>query len=139
VREFKRRFILEVLAGHRGNQCKAAKELGVHRNTLSRILSELKIRARSGLHSAARHGASAGRSMQSAESAPKNRSQGTGRRVQTAGPVPFPSFTFRTPRTHLAHRRPQPITCSYEQFGGGARLRGGRVPLGRTAGVSFRH
>jgi DNA-binding NtrC family response regulator len=43
VREFKRRFILEVLASHRGNQCKAAKELGVHRNTLSRILAELKI------------------------------------------------------------------------------------------------
>jgi len=43
VREFKRRFILEVLAGHRGNQCKAAKELGVHRNTLSRILTELEI------------------------------------------------------------------------------------------------
>jgi DNA-binding NtrC family response regulator len=43
VREFKRRFILEVLSGNRGNQCKAAKELGVHRNTLSRILNELKI------------------------------------------------------------------------------------------------
>jgi len=52
VREFKRRFILEVLAGHRGNQCKAAKELGVHRNTLSRILAELEIdptQVRSGL------------------------------------------------------------------------------------------
>ncbi|HEV2279695.1 MAG TPA: helix-turn-helix domain-containing protein [Acidobacteriaceae bacterium] len=43
VREFKRRFILEVLASNRGNQCKAAKELGVHRNTLSRILAELEI------------------------------------------------------------------------------------------------
>jgi Fis family transcriptional regulator, factor for inversion stimulation protein len=43
VREFKRRFLLDVLAGHRGNQCKAAKELGVHRNTLSRILAELEI------------------------------------------------------------------------------------------------
>jgi len=43
VREFKRRFILEVLASHRGNQCKAAKELGVHRNTLSRILEDLDI------------------------------------------------------------------------------------------------
>jgi len=43
VREFKRRFILEVLSSHRGNQCKAAKELGVHRNTLSRILTDLKI------------------------------------------------------------------------------------------------
>ena len=46
VREFKRRFILEVLAGHRGNQCKAAKELGVHRNTLSRTMQELKIDVR---------------------------------------------------------------------------------------------
>lgn len=43
VREFKKRFLLEVLACHRGNQCKAAKELGVHRNTLSRMLAELEI------------------------------------------------------------------------------------------------
>lgn len=43
VREFKRRYILEVLACHRGNQCKAAQELGVHRNTLSRILEDLDI------------------------------------------------------------------------------------------------
>jgi Fis family transcriptional regulator len=41
VREFKKRYILEVLARHRGNQCKAADELGMHRNTLSRTLSEL--------------------------------------------------------------------------------------------------
>lgn len=41
VREFKKRFILEVLAKHRGNQCKAAEELGMHRNTLSRTLTEL--------------------------------------------------------------------------------------------------
>lgn len=41
VREFKKRFILEVLAHHRGNQCKAADELGMHRNTLSRTLAEL--------------------------------------------------------------------------------------------------
>ncbi len=43
VREFKKRFILEVLTNHRGNQCKAAKELGMHRNTLSRTLEELGI------------------------------------------------------------------------------------------------
>lgn len=41
VRQFKRRYILEVLARHRGNQCKAAEELGMHRNTLSRTLAEL--------------------------------------------------------------------------------------------------
>jgi DNA-binding NtrC family response regulator len=41
VREFKKRYILEVLANHRGNQCKAAEELGMHRNTLSRTLTEL--------------------------------------------------------------------------------------------------
>lgn len=41
VREFKKRFILEVLGRHRGNQCKAAEELGMHRNTLSRTLTEL--------------------------------------------------------------------------------------------------
>ncbi len=43
VREFKKRFILEVLSNHRGNQCKAAKELGMHRNTLSRTIEELGI------------------------------------------------------------------------------------------------
>ncbi len=41
VREFKRRYLLQVLVNHRGNQCKAAEELGMHRNTLSRTLSEL--------------------------------------------------------------------------------------------------
>ncbi|MGC9199327.1 MAG: helix-turn-helix domain-containing protein [Acidobacteriaceae bacterium] len=41
VREFKKQYILEVLARHRGNQCKAAEELGMHRNTLSRTLAEL--------------------------------------------------------------------------------------------------
>jgi Fis family transcriptional regulator len=52
VREFKRRFLMEVLAHHRGNQCKAAKELGMHRNTLSRTIAELEIdpaQIRSGL------------------------------------------------------------------------------------------
>jgi Fis family transcriptional regulator, factor for inversion stimulation protein len=43
VREFKRRYILEVLSRHRGNQCKAAEELGMHRNTLSRTLAELEM------------------------------------------------------------------------------------------------
>ena len=43
VREFKRRYLLQVLANHRGNQCKAARELGMHRNTLSRTLAELQL------------------------------------------------------------------------------------------------
>ncbi len=43
VKQFKRRFILEVLSHHKGNQCKAAEELGMHRNTLSRTLAELDL------------------------------------------------------------------------------------------------
>ncbi len=43
VRQFKRRYLVEVLAKHRGNQCKAAEELGMHRNTLSRTLAELDL------------------------------------------------------------------------------------------------
>ena len=43
LRQFKRRYLLEVLAHHRGNQCKAAEELGMHRNTLSRMLTELEM------------------------------------------------------------------------------------------------
>lgn len=43
VRQFKKRYILEVLAHHKGNQCKAATELGMHRNTLSRTLAELDL------------------------------------------------------------------------------------------------
>jgi DNA-binding NtrC family response regulator len=41
VREFKRQYLREVLIAHRGNQCKAAEELGMHRNTLSRAMTEL--------------------------------------------------------------------------------------------------
>ncbi len=43
VREFKKRFILEVLIRHHGNQCKAAREMGMHRNTLSRTIAELDL------------------------------------------------------------------------------------------------
>jgi len=46
VREFKKRFILTVLQENKGNQCRAARELGMHRNTLSRTLAELKIDVR---------------------------------------------------------------------------------------------
>ncbi len=43
VREFQRAFILTVLKDQRGNQCKAAEKLGIHRNTLRRSIRELEI------------------------------------------------------------------------------------------------
>ncbi len=46
LREFKRRFILHVLVENNGNQSKAAVQLGMHRNTLSRTIRELGIDAR---------------------------------------------------------------------------------------------
>lgn len=46
VREFKKRFILTVLEENHGNQCKAARQLGMHRNTLSRTINELKLDVR---------------------------------------------------------------------------------------------
>ena len=52
VCEFKRQYLREVLIANRGNQCKAAEELGMHRNTLSRAMTELGLslsEVRSGL------------------------------------------------------------------------------------------
>ena len=46
LREFDRRFIVEVVDKSNGNLCKAADTLGVHRNTLARKIKELKIRTR---------------------------------------------------------------------------------------------
>lgn len=46
VREFKKRFLLTVLQQNQGNQCQAARQLGMHRNTLSRTISELKLDVR---------------------------------------------------------------------------------------------
>ena len=43
VRDFKRQYLREVLIANRGNQCKAADELGMHRNTLSRAMAELEL------------------------------------------------------------------------------------------------
>jgi len=43
VREFQKAFILMVLKDQRGNQCKAADRLGIHRNTLRRTILELGI------------------------------------------------------------------------------------------------
>ena len=46
VREFEKRFITRVVQKSNGNLCRAADTLGVHRNTLTRKLKELKIRPR---------------------------------------------------------------------------------------------
>jgi DNA-binding NtrC family response regulator len=46
VREFKKRFLMNVLHQNKGNQCRAARELGMHRNTLSRTIAELKLDVR---------------------------------------------------------------------------------------------
>jgi Fis family transcriptional regulator len=43
VREFRKAFIATVLRENNGNQSKAARELGMHRNTLSRTASALKL------------------------------------------------------------------------------------------------
>ena len=45
-REFHKRFISCVIEKSDGNLCKAADVLGVHRNTLTRKIKILKIRAR---------------------------------------------------------------------------------------------
>jgi len=45
-REFEAHFITRVLRHHRGNVSRAATVLGMHRNTLTRKLRTLRIRAR---------------------------------------------------------------------------------------------
>ena len=45
VQAFKKEFIILVLVAHRGNQCRAARAMGIHRNTLGRALAEYKIDA----------------------------------------------------------------------------------------------
>ena len=44
-REFEKRFIARVLERHSGNLSRAAKDLGIHRNTLGKKIEEYKIRA----------------------------------------------------------------------------------------------
>lgn len=51
VCEFKKKFILTVLQDANGNQCKAARLLKMHRNTLSRNIADLRLDTR-----AVRHG-----------------------------------------------------------------------------------
>ena len=43
-REFEKRFIAHVLLRSDGNLCKAADLLGMHRNTLSRKITEYRLR-----------------------------------------------------------------------------------------------
>ena len=43
VTEFEKKFIRRVLESSNGNQCRAAKVLGIHRNTLSRKIGEYKL------------------------------------------------------------------------------------------------
>jgi Fis family transcriptional regulator, factor for inversion stimulation protein len=43
VSEFEKRFIKRILERADGNQCRAAKMLGIHRNTLSRKIGEYKL------------------------------------------------------------------------------------------------
>lgn len=45
-REFEKRFIARVVQKSDGNLCRAADALGVHRNTLTRKIKDLKIRTR---------------------------------------------------------------------------------------------
>ena len=45
-REFEKRFVAQVINRCDGNLTKAADALGVHRNTLARKMSTLKIKAR---------------------------------------------------------------------------------------------
>lgn len=40
VKEFEKSFILNIVSRNRNNLCKAAVELGIHRNTLSKRLEE---------------------------------------------------------------------------------------------------
>jgi ActR/RegA family two-component response regulator len=47
-REFERIYLEEVLAAHDGNASAAARELGIHRNTLARKLEPLPSRLRQG-------------------------------------------------------------------------------------------
>lgn len=43
-REFEKKFIAHVLTRSDGNLCKAADALGMHRNTLSRKITEYRLR-----------------------------------------------------------------------------------------------
>lgn len=44
--EFEKKFVKAAVEGAGGNQCRAAKTLGIHRNTLSRKLDKFHLDAR---------------------------------------------------------------------------------------------
>ena len=46
--EFEKKYIRQVLDQTRGNQSRAARLLGMHRNTLSRKIEEYRLEARNG-------------------------------------------------------------------------------------------
>ena len=48
VTEFEKKYIRKVLDASDGNQSRAAKALGIHRNTLSRKIEEYHIASRNG-------------------------------------------------------------------------------------------
>lgn len=43
LREFRKRWIVQVLEAHQGNQCHAARELRIHRNTLRTLIHQFGI------------------------------------------------------------------------------------------------
>jgi DNA-binding NtrC family response regulator len=46
VRAFQKGFVVETLKQCRGNQCKAAEQLGMHRNSFHRLMTELGVTAK---------------------------------------------------------------------------------------------
>jgi DNA-binding NtrC family response regulator len=55
VSEFEKKYIRKVLEVSGGNQSKAAKALGIHRNTLGRKMEEYHISSRNGQTTIGRH------------------------------------------------------------------------------------
>ena len=51
VTEFEKKFIKRVLDRSKGNQSRAARVLGIHRNTLSRKIGQYKLEPRPRRHS----------------------------------------------------------------------------------------
>jgi DNA-binding NtrC family response regulator len=50
VKEFEKKFILKVVSRHNNNLSKAADELGIHRNTLSKRVGEYEHSANGNVH-----------------------------------------------------------------------------------------